>query len=143
VLFIDEAYSLARGGMNDFGAEALDTMVKAMEDYRDKLVVILAGYTQEMQALFAMNPGLESRVAFTCEFPDYTPEELLEIARLEAKKQGFSLASEAESALFKHFKRVDIGSRGNGRYARKLIESAARKAVLAERDSEIRPEDFA
>ncbi len=142
VLFIDEAYSLARGGMNDFGAEALDTLIKAMEDCRDKLVVVLAGYTSEMQALFAMNPGLESRIAFTCEFPDYSPDELLQIARMEAQKQGFILMPEAESALLEHFRQTDTGSLGNGRYARKLMESAVRKAVLAGREGEIIAEDL-
>lgn len=143
VLFIDEAYSLARGGINDFGAEALDAVIKAMEDHRDKMVVILAGYTQEMQELFSLNPGLESRIAFTCEFPDYSPEELLEIARLEAKKQGFSLSPEAESALLGHFRQADTGGLGNGRYTRKLVEAAVRKAVLAGRADTLKPEDFA
>jgi SpoVK/Ycf46/Vps4 family AAA+-type ATPase len=142
VLFVDEAYSLARGGMNDFGAEALDALIKAMEDQRDKLVVILTGYTSEMQALFAVNPGLESRIAFTCEFPDYVPEELLQIAKLEAKKQGFILTPEAESALLAHFNQVDIGAAGNGRYARKLVEAAVRKAILVGRDGEIIAEDL-
>lgn len=143
VLFVDEAYSLARGGPHDFGAEALDALVKAMDDYRDKMVVILAGYTSEMQALFAMNPGLESRIAFTCEFPDYSPDELLQIARMEAQKQGFTLMTEAESVLLEHFQQTGTGSQGNGRYARKVIEAAVRKAILTGRDGEIRPEDLA
>jgi len=142
VLFVDEAYSLARGGETDFGREALDILVKCMEDYRGRLVVILAGYTSEMQALFAMNPGMKSRIAFICEFPDYAPEELLQIAKLEAQKQGFTLTTEAGSALLNHFQQVDIGAAGNGRYARKLIEQAIRKAVMAGRDGTLKAEDF-
>ncbi len=143
VLFIDEAYSLARGGPQDFGAEALDAIIKAMEDHRDKLVVILARYTREMQDLFTLNSGLESRIAFTCEFPDYTPAELVEISRLEARKQGFALGDGTEPVLLEMFKQVDIGTAGNGRYARKLVEQAVRKAVLAGRVDTLEPEDFA
>jgi len=142
VLFVDEAYSLARGGPQDFGAEALDALIKAMEDHRDKLVVILAGYTREMQDLFALNSGLESRIAFTCEFPDYSPAELVEIARLEARKQGFRLADGVEAALLEMFRQVDIGAAGNGRYARKLVEAAVRKAVLAGRADVLEAGDF-
>jgi len=145
VLFVDEAYSLARGGPQDFGAEALDALVKAMEDHRDELVVILAGYTHEMQDLFALNPGLESRIAFTCEFPDYIPEELVEIAGLEARKRGFALTNGAETALLAHFRQVEreIGELGNGRYARKLVERAIRKAVVAGRIGTLESDDFA
>jgi SpoVK/Ycf46/Vps4 family AAA+-type ATPase len=145
VLFIDEAYSLSRGGPYDFGAEALDAIIKAMEDHRDKLVMVLAGYTREMQGLFAMNSGLESRIAFTCEFPDYSPEELVEIARLEARKQGFRFGDSVEAALLEMFRQVEreIGELGNGRYARKLVEQAVRKAVLAGRVDTLEPEDFA
>ena len=145
VLFVDEAYSLARGGQWDYGGEALDALVKAMEDYRNSLVVILAGYTQEMQNLFVLNPGLESRIAFMCEFPDYSPGELVQIAQLEAQKRGFDLESSAEEALLKHFTRVaeQIGELGNGRYARKLIEAAIRRAVRAGRVDAISADDIA
>jgi SpoVK/Ycf46/Vps4 family AAA+-type ATPase len=145
VLFVDEAYSLARGGEQDFGREALDALVKAMEDHRDRLCVILAGYTGEMEALFRLNPGLESRIAFVCEFPDYSPEELAEIARMEAAKRGFSLAQGAEDALLARFRREApmIGELGNGRHARKLVEAAIRKAVIAGRINVLEPEDFA
>jgi len=106
--------------------------VKVMEDHRADMVVILAGYTSEMQRLFAANSGLRSRIAFEIEFPDYSPEELLEIARLEAKKQGFSLAPEAEAALLGIMRRNHgrIGALGNGRYARKLVEAAVRRAAV-------------
>lgn len=144
VLFVDEAYSLARGGgmQHDFGGEALDALVKGMEDHRDKLVVILAGYSKEMQDLFRLNSGLESRIAFTCEFPDYTPPELVRIARIEAGRQGFALGDGVEAALLEHFSGVDVGAAGNGRYARKLVEGAVRKAVLAGRVDALAVEDF-
>lgn len=143
VLFIDEAYSLARGGQNDFGGEALDAIIKAMEDHRDKLCVILAGYSREMQNLFDLNSGLESRIAFTCEFPDYTPDELVEIAHIEAQRQGFNLDRDAEQYLLTQFGSANIGTAGNGRFARKLIEAAARKATLAGRYDKILPDDLA
>lgn len=130
VLFIDEAYSLARGGPQDFGSEALDTLVKAMEDRRERLVVILAGYRKEMEALFQTNPGLRSRVAFECDFPDYSPSEMLEIARMEAERRGVKLSPEALNKLSEHFERVDAGQVGNGRYARKVVEEALRRQAL-------------
>lgn len=132
VLFIDEAYALAGGHERDFGHRVIDQLVKVMEDHRADMVVILAGYTSEMQRLFAANSGLRSRIAFEIEFPDYSPEELLEIARLEAKKQGFSLAPEAEAALLGIMRRNHgrIGALGNGRYARKLVEAAVRRAAV-------------
>lgn len=133
VLFVDEAYSLARGSdARDFGREALDALVKAMEDHRENLCVILAGYPQEMRELFRANPGLESRIAFTLEFPDYSPEELLEIARLYAAKRGWRLAPGAEAALLERFRQdaYRIGELGNGRFARNLVEQAERRAAL-------------
>lgn len=89
VLFVDEAYALARGAENDFGREAVDVLVKAMEDHRDRLCVILAGYEEEMDALFRLNPGLESRVARKVRFEHYTPKELCEIACNELSLRGF------------------------------------------------------
>jgi len=132
VLFVDEAYSLARGSDDkDFGKEAIDVLVKAMEDHRDRLCVIFAGYTKEMQELFKANSGLESRIAFTLAFPDYTPEELVEIARSYAEKRGWILGPGVEEALLERFKAVpDIGKAGNGRFARNLIEQMERKAAV-------------
>ncbi|NPV72310.1 MAG: AAA family ATPase [Pelotomaculum sp.] len=147
VLFVDEAYALAggKGSQYDFGSEALAVLIKAMEDYRDRLVVILAGYTQEMKELYELNPGLESRVAFTCEFPDYSPEELVEIAMMEIQKQGFSAAPGVEEELYWRFRSLGrgIGAAGNGRYARKLVEQAIRKAVVAGRVDVLEAGDFA
>jgi len=141
VLFIDEAYSLARGGGSgqDFGAEALDTIVKYMEDHRQNIVIIFAGYDREMQALFALNSGLESRIDFTCDFPGYSPEELVEIARLEAQKSDFTLSPDADAALLEIFRRP---ADGNGRYARKLVELAIRKAISNGRVDRLEAEDF-
>src|SRR5690554_7663423 len=82
LLFIDEAYSLARGGERDFGKEAIDTLVKAVEDHKDELILILAGYRREMEFFLHTNPGLRSRFPLHIDFPDYTPEELERIAHL-------------------------------------------------------------
>lgn len=133
VLFVDEAYSLARGQAGyDFGAEALDVLVKAMEDYRHAICVILAGYPAEMQKLFDLNPGLKSRIAFTVEFPDYTPEELAEIAEKYAVSRGWSLGEGAREELLARFQQVRaaIGQLGNGRYARQVVEEAERRAAV-------------
>lgn len=144
VLFVDEAYSLAGGCQQDFGGEALATLVKAMEDCRDRFVVILAGYTDEMQKLFELNPGLDSRIAFTCEFPDYSPAELVEIAMMEIQNQNFRAAPGVEEELFWIFRNLGsgVGAAGNGRYARKVVERAVRKAVLAGRVDVLEPGDF-
>src|SRR5699024_7460129 len=91
VLFIDEAYSLYRGRDDNFGLEAIDTLVKGMEDYRDDLVVILAGYTREMEEFLTSNSGLKSRFPNIIEFPDYTADELLAILELQTKSRGYRL----------------------------------------------------
>ena len=92
VLFIDEAYSLYRGEQDSFGLEAIDTLVKGMEDHRDELVVILAGYTKEMETFLTANSGLASRFPNKIEFPDYTADELLDITTVLAKGKGYRLA---------------------------------------------------
>ena len=92
VLFIDEAYSLYRGEQDSFGLEAIDTLVKGMEDHRDELVVILAGYTREMETFLTANSGLASRFPNKIEFPDYTADELLDITNVLAKGKGYRLA---------------------------------------------------
>ncbi len=140
VLFIDEAYSLAQGEQ-DFGKEAVDTLVKGMEDYRDNLVVIFAGYSEEMKKLLKLNPGLESRIAFVCEFPDYTPEELLAIAHHELQRRAFSADEAFNAALLEHFRNTPTGSLGNGRYARKIVEKAIRHGVTAGRSTLLTLED--
>ena len=87
-MLIDEAYALARGGENDFGLEAVDTIVKFMEDHRDDLSVVAAGYPTEMRELIDSNPGLKSRFTRTIHFPDYDTDELVAIFELISAKQG-------------------------------------------------------
>lgn len=125
VLLVDEAYALARGGERDFGREAIDTLVKLMEDHRDRLVVIVAGYPKEMGALIATNPGLESRFPRTIHFPDYTNDELVEILVLIAASRHYELDDGARGAAAAWFAAVprDRGF-GNGRLARNLLEAA-------------------
>ncbi len=125
VLLVDEAYALARGGERDFGREAIDTLVKLMEDHRDRLVVIVAGYPREMAVLLASNPGLESRFPRTIHFPDYTDDELVAILRILAEDRHYQLAADAEEAARTWFAAVprDRGF-GNGRLARNLLEAA-------------------
>src|SRR5581483_7698679 len=98
ILFIDEAYSLARPG-HDFGQEAIDTLLKFMEDNRDRIVVIVAGYPNEMQRFINSNPGLASRFTKTIAFPPYTADELAAILRVMAKQQNFALPDGLESSL--------------------------------------------
>jgi hypothetical protein len=126
VLFIDEAYALARsfGSGRDFGQEAIDTLVKLMEDHRDEIVVIAAGYTREMQEFLAMNPGLASRFAHTVEFESYHPEELVAITRRIAEAADYRIEPTVEGALLELYHGLDrTGTFGNGREARKLFES--------------------
>jgi hypothetical protein len=125
ILLIDEAYALARGGEKDFGREAIDTLVKLMEDYRERLVVIVAGYPHEMGTLIDANPGLQSRFPRTIHFPDYTDEELVAILGLIGDSRHYQLAPEAFEAARSWFGAVhrDRGF-GNGRLARNLLEAA-------------------
>ena len=105
VLFIDEAYSLYRGEQDSFGLEAIDTLVKGMEDHRDELVVILAGYTKEMETFLTANSGLASRFPNKIEFPDYTAEELLQITHVQAKNKGYRLAESCTQPLLGYYAR--------------------------------------
>ncbi|GAB2614771.1 right-handed parallel beta-helix repeat-containing protein [Streptomyces capparidis] len=125
VLFIDEAYALApEDASRDFGREAIDTLVKLMEDHRDAVVVIVAGYTAEMQRFLSANPGVASRFSRTITFADYTPEELLEIVEQQAEEQQYRLAEGAGEALLKHFTALPKGpSFGNGRTARQTFDA--------------------
>jgi len=127
VLFIDEAYSLYRGRDDSFGLEAIDTLVKGMEDHRDDLIVILAGYDKEMQEFLTANTGLKSRFANIIHFEDYTGEELMLIACSIAKGKDYKIAEEAKQPLQNYFTlmqaRKDVTS-GNGRMARNLVEDA-------------------
>lgn len=127
VLFIDEAYSLYRGEQDSFGLEAIDTLVKGMEDHRDELVVILAGYTKEMETFLTANSGLASRFPNKIEFPDYTAEELLQITHVQARNKGYRLAEACTEPLLGYYARwqeSDARTAGNGRLARNTLEKA-------------------
>ena len=130
VLFIDEAYSLYRGKDDSFGLEAIDTLVKAMEDNREDLIVILAGYKKEMAGFLESNSGLKSRFPNLIDFPDYTGEELRKIAVLQAKGKGYSVDEavyEKMEAYFNEVQSINAAEAGNGRLARNLVEEAILK----------------
>lgn len=128
VLFIDEAYTLARGNdSNDYGQEAIDTILKAMEDHRDDLVVIVAGYPDLMERFVNSNPGLKSRFNKYIYFEDYTPEELLEIFGSMCKKSGLTATQDARDLVLKHFEEEYVNrdeTFANGREVRNFFERA-------------------
>lgn len=133
ILFIDEAYSLARGGEKDFGKEAIDLLVKEMEDYKETLVLILAGYCDEMLYFLRCNPGLRSRFPIHIDFPDYTIRELLEIAGLMLNNRQYILDSGAREALrAKLVTKTEPGHEhsGNARLVRNIIEQAIRRQAV-------------
>lgn len=125
VLFIDEAYSLASGGENDFGREAIETLLKAMEDHRDDLVVIVAGYDEPMDKFIGSNPGLQSRFNKYMYFPDYNGEELMAMFQSRCKMNGYSLTEEAEEYAKEYFDQMYENrddNFGNGRDVRNWFE---------------------
>lgn len=125
MLFVDEAYALARGGENDFGREAIDQMVKLMEDRRDRVVVVVAGYTDEMQDLLDANPGLRSRFPTVIEFPDYSTDELVRIVDGIGERQRYELDPEARDRLRRLLDSAPRGRGfGNARAARNVFEHA-------------------
>lgn len=121
VLFIDEAYTLL-GSDNDFGQEAIDTLLKEMEDHRDNLVVIAAGYTDEMSSFIHSNPGLESRFNRYINFEDYSAEDLTAIFKSLCEKNQYKLAEDAEEIIRMYFEGISPGSIGNGRGVRNIFE---------------------
>jgi SpoVK/Ycf46/Vps4 family AAA+-type ATPase len=125
VLFIDEAYTLTpEGSSNDFGHEAVETLLKLMEDHRDEVVVIVAGYTEEMRRFLGSNPGLASRFSRHVEFEDYTTDELVEIMRAQAAANGYEYTPETVEALRTYVGAIPRDRAfGNGRLARQLLES--------------------
>ena len=151
VLFIDEAYSLYRGGEDSFGLEAIDTLVKGIEDNRGDLVVILAGYTKEMQLFLSANSGLASRFPNQIEFPDYSGEELYRITLSIAKSKGYLLddaCQEPLTAWYDAQQAADAATNGNGRMARNTLEKAIlnqSRRLIADPDADLAlllPSDF-
>ncbi|WP_030546297.1 right-handed parallel beta-helix repeat-containing protein [Streptomyces exfoliatus] len=153
VLFVDEAYALSpEDSGRDFGREAIDTLVKLMEDHRDAVVVIVAGYTAEMERFLTVNPGVASRFSRTITFGDYEPEELLRIVGQQADEHEYRLAPGTDEALLVYFTKLPKGPAfGNGRTARQTFESmverhAGRVAALAEASTDdltlLYPEDL-
>ena len=146
VLFIDEAYALNGGGANDFGQEAIDTLLKAMEDHRDDLVVIVAGYDGLMDAFIRSNPGLESRFNRFLHFADYTEEELLAIFRMQCQKGCYVLDPAAEEPLraLLEARMGDAVSFGNARGVRNLFEQILVRQAgrLAGQGSSVTKEDL-
>ena len=142
VLFIDEAYALTNRGENDYGGEAVDTLLKAMEDHRDDLIVIVAGYIEPMEKFLHSNPGLESRFNRFIDFPDYTLEEMLAIFDMRCEGAGYTVDEKARKALsdlIDQESKADVKGFGNARGVRNLFETAiARQADrLGEYEGEI------
>ena len=125
LLFIDEAYSLVEYWKGEYGDEAINTIVQEMENHREETIVVFAGYPKEMEEFFSRNPGLRSRVPFRISFSDYSPEEMVQIAELEAKKRGFEISDKARERVFAICRKAaGDPNAGNGRFCRNLIENA-------------------
>ena len=144
VLFIDEAYSLCDSYENDFGDEAINTLVQEMENHREDVIVIFAGYTELMQKFLDRNPGMLSRIAFQVEFEDYSIGELCDIAKLMVSEKNLTITDAAMNKLRKNFGMVrEEKDYGNGRYVRKSLEEAEMnlaKRVFKYKESEITTE---
>ena len=146
ILFIDEAYTLSGKGEKDFGQEAVDTLLKEMEDHRDNLVVIVAGYSGPMKNFIASNPGLQSRFTKYIDFPDYSPEDLMRIFHGLCQKYGFELTREAMIAVAEHIRQMHTcrdESFGNARDIRNFFEKVMeRQAVRVSLLSSISEKDM-
>lgn len=133
ILFIDEAYSLARGNEKDFGKEAIDTIVKDMEDHKHDLILILAGYRNEMETFLQANPGLRSRFPIHIDFPDYSITDLLAIADLMVQKRQYKLTPAAREAITVQLRNKAEGQSmnfGNARVVRNIVEKAIRRQAV-------------
>lgn len=133
ILFVDEAYSLGRGGEKDFGKEAIDTLVKHMEDKQHEFILILAGYSREMEHFLKLNPGLHSRFPLVFHFPDYTVNELMQIGERMLKEKEYVISQEAETKLKDHLlyaKAMNTNTFSNGRYIRNILEKAIRAQAM-------------
>lgn len=130
ILFIDEAYTLSKGDGNDFGQEAIDTLLKCMEDHKDDLIVIVAGYEDEMEKFLNSNSGLRSRFPNVIHFEDYTADELLQIFELLCHKKQYAMTSEAKQLLHSFIKSHKSEFRGNGRDVRNLFEKVQKKQAF-------------
>ncbi len=146
VLFIDEAYALTQSGEQDYGKEAVATLLKRMEDNRDRLVVIVAGYPNEMEQFIKTNPGLESRFTRYIHFPDYTADELYRIFRLYMKKNQYAITKEAAEYLQKRLDNIVRNKDrnfGNARYVRNVFEKAIQcQANRLSTHSKVTPEEL-
>lgn len=143
ILFVDEAYSLARGGDRDFGKEAIDTLVKAMEDHKNEFILILAGYTNEMNWFMETNPGLKSRFPIQIEFPDYTLDELMQIALKMFQDREYELAELSKKKLLHILCHKYSYNNGNARLVRNIVESSIRKhAMRIVNKSDLKKEDL-
>ncbi|WP_160031943.1 AAA family ATPase [Paenibacillus sp. An7] len=133
ILFIDEAYSLARGGEKDFGKEAIDTLVKGMEDFKNQFILILAGYSEEIDFFMQTNPGLPSRFPIQIEFPDYSLDQLIQISELMAKERDYILMPQSILKLKQHLleeKNDTSHAFSNARYVRNIIEKSIRHQAV-------------
>lgn len=144
VLFIDEAYSLCDSYENGFGDEAINTLVQEMENHRDDVIVIFAGYTEPMRRFLDRNPGMLSRIAFRVEFEDYSTDELCDITRLMVSQKQMTITDEAMNKLRKNFDMIrEDSDYGNGRFVRKTLEEAEMnlaERILQFKESEITAE---
>lgn len=152
MLFIDEAYSLVEDWEGSYGDEAINTIVQEMENHREDTIVVFAGYPDKMNGFFGRNPGLRSRVPFTVRFDDYSTDEMVKIAELEAEKRGFQIEAEAMEKV-REICNLSAGNSeaGNGRLCRNLVEGAVLEYALrnydeveeqTHRDYILRGEDF-
>jgi SpoVK/Ycf46/Vps4 family AAA+-type ATPase len=145
VLFVDEAYALIERDDDTYGKEAVSTLVKLMEDMRDEFVCILAGYTEDMNAMLDVNPGLRDRIQFHIEFPDYDLSELMQIFELFCKENGYELSDSAAVMLKSGMARI-LATKpqnfSNGRLVRKLFERVQIKQAVRASDNAITEHDI-